>query len=107
MDKLNEYAAMLGADATTVGVWAGAGLILGVILIGRRPLGLFGDLLFGILGGVGGGWAFNKFNIDLGQYVTKVSDSLSENTVALVGAGLEAAVGALVLLILLRLLIRR
>jgi len=107
MEKINEIVAMLGVDLTTAGVWAGAGLVLGVILIGRRPLGLIGDILFGVIGGIGGGWAFNKFEIDLGQYATQISESITPETAALIGAFAEAFVGALVLLVILRILVRR
>jgi uncharacterized membrane protein YeaQ/YmgE (transglycosylase-associated protein family) len=112
MDALNRIAETLGADVNTIGVWAGAGFLLGLIMIGRRPLGLIGDLLLGIIGGAAGGWAFNYFDesvpaIDLGQYAQRVASSLSEQSAGYIGAFAEAFIGAFVLLILARLFVRR
>lgn len=114
MEAVNNFAATyLQTDATTLGIWAGAGFLLGLILIGRRPLGLIGDLLFGIIGGVGGGYLFNRTGLDLDQYVARIAPSLqnadgsmSQNAIY-IGSFAEAFIGALVLLILLRIIIRR
>lgn len=107
METLNQYAAYLGVDAITAGVWIGTGFILGLIMVGKRPLGLLGDLIFGIAGAIGGGWGFIRANIDLGEYATQVAASLDATTAGYVGAAAEAFIGALVILILLRLIIRR
>jgi uncharacterized membrane protein YeaQ/YmgE (transglycosylase-associated protein family) len=117
MEAFNSIAATLGTDINTIGVWAGAGFLLGLIMIGRRPLGLVGDLLLGIIGGVAGGWAFNTFDdrvpaIDLGPYVLNAAaglgvTSLTEVGAAYIGAFFEALIGALVLLIIVRLFVRR
>lgn len=107
MDAINTTLANLGVDAATAGVWAGAGFLLGLILIGRRPLGLLGDLLLGIIGGIAGGFLFNRTGLDLDQYATRIAPSLGEENAAYVGAFAEAFIGALVLLILARVLIRR
>jgi uncharacterized membrane protein YeaQ/YmgE (transglycosylase-associated protein family) len=61
---------------------------------------------------VAGGWAFNRFDenvpaIDLGQYAKQAASSLTDVNAAYIGAFAEAFIGALVLLILARLLIRR
>jgi uncharacterized membrane protein YeaQ/YmgE (transglycosylase-associated protein family) len=118
MEALNSIATALGAESiNTVFVWVGAGFLLGLIMIGRRPLGLLGDLLLGVIGGVAGGWAFLRFAgsvpaIDLSQYVSSLATrvgvtSLTETGADYIGAFLEAFVGALVLLILTRLFVRR
>lgn len=107
MDSLDQYAAYLGVDAITAGVWIATGFLLGLIMIGKRPLGLLGDLFFGIAGAIGGGWGFIRAGIDLGEYATQIAPSLSELNAAYVGAAAEAFIGALVILILLRLVIRR
>ncbi len=107
MDVLNQYAGYLGVDAITAGVWIATGFVLGLIMVGKRPLGLMGDLFFGIAGAVGGGWGFIRANIDLGQYATQVAATLSETSAGYIGAAAEAFIGALVILILLRLVIRR
>ncbi len=61
MEALNNIVATLGVDLTTAGIWLGAGFVLGLIMVGRRPLGLFGDILLGLVGGAAGGWAFERF----------------------------------------------
>ncbi|MGD2133192.1 MAG: hypothetical protein PVI23_10395 [Maricaulaceae bacterium] len=108
MEYVNQAVELLGAgDVTTLAIWAGAGLLLGIILVGRRPLFFIGDVVLGVLGGIAGGWAFNRFGVDLGQYVTQIAPDVSETLAAQIGAGVEAAIGAIVLLILARIVIRR
>lgn len=107
MESLNQYAAYLGVDAITAAVWIGTGFVLGLIMVGKRPLGLLGDLVVGILGAVGSGWGFIQADIDLGDYAAQVAPTLSEPNAGYVGAAAEAFIGALVILILLRLVIRR
>jgi uncharacterized membrane protein YeaQ/YmgE (transglycosylase-associated protein family) len=118
MEALNSIATALGAESiNTVFVWVGAGFLLGLIMIGRRPLGLIGDLLLGIIGGVAGGWVFLKFAgglpaLDLAAHVTNLATrvgvtSLTETSAGYIGAFLEALIGALLLLILTRLFVRR
>jgi uncharacterized membrane protein YeaQ/YmgE (transglycosylase-associated protein family) len=111
MDKVNAalgaVAAALGTDVLTLGVWAGAGFVLSLILIGRRPLGLAGDVLLGVAGGIGGGWAAKRFGIDLSVYALQIAPSLSENAAGVIGAFAEAFVGALIPPVLARLVIRR
>ena len=108
MEYLNQLVEILDAgDLTTLAIWAGAGLALGVILVGRRPLFFIGDVILGVAGGIGGGWAANRFGLDLGQYVSRVAADLPEGMDERIGAGAEAFLGALVLLLLARILIRR
>lgn len=107
MQTLNEAAAYLGVDAITLGVWLGTGFMLGLIMVGKRPLGLLGDLFFGMVGGLGGGWGFVQADIDLAQYASQIAPTLSEQSAGYVGAAAEAFIGALLLLVLLRLVIRR
>jgi len=107
MNAVNDLLAKLGVDATTAGVWLGAGVIVALIMIGRRPLGLFGDLLISILGAVAGGWASGRFGLDLGPQAMRIAPSLTETNAAYVGAFAEAFIGALVLLVVARLVIRR
>lgn len=114
MEALDGIAQQLGAaDSIVLAVWAGTGLVLGLIMIGKRPLGLLGDLLFGIIGGVGGGWLFLKFahprDINLGTLIQEniPVDSLTPENAVYIGAAVEAFIGALVILVILRIIIRR
>jgi uncharacterized membrane protein YeaQ/YmgE (transglycosylase-associated protein family) len=113
METLNNFAASLGVDLIMAGIWLGAGFVLGLIMVGRRPLGLFGDLVIGLIGGGASGYLFHRFGgttIDAGQYVSMLAPSLDDanpNYPAYIGAFAEAFVGALVLLVLVRLFIRR
>jgi uncharacterized membrane protein YeaQ/YmgE (transglycosylase-associated protein family) len=111
LETLDTYSnAWLGVSAITAGIWAGAGFVLGLIMVGRRPLGLFGDILLGLIGGVGAGWALNRFGgemLDLGKYERQIAPSLSEVNAGYIGAFAESFIGALVLLLLIRLFIRR
>jgi uncharacterized membrane protein YeaQ/YmgE (transglycosylase-associated protein family) len=72
-------------------VGAAAGWLAGMIVSGGG-FGLLGDIVVGILGAFAGGWLLPKLGIHLG--------------VGLVSAIASAAIGAVVLLLLLR-LIRR
>jgi uncharacterized membrane protein YeaQ/YmgE (transglycosylase-associated protein family) len=79
-------------------------------MVGRRPLGLFGDIVLGLVGAIGAGWAFVRFGgeaADLGKYARQIAPSLTDANAGYIGAFVEAFIGALVLLILIRLLIRR
>ena len=106
IERLEPITRALGTDPLTLGIWAGAGLVLSLVLIGRRPLGLLGDIVLGVLGGIAGGWAFNRFGVDLGVYATRVAPSLTVEATRHIGAFAEAFVGALALPVLARLLIR-
>jgi uncharacterized membrane protein YeaQ/YmgE (transglycosylase-associated protein family) len=110
-EQLTHFANQIGVrDVTTAGIWLGAGFVLGLIMVGRRPLGLIGDLIAGLVGGAGAGYAFDRFapaSLDLAQYPQKLLHSLSHERAEYVVAFVIAFVGALILLILMRLLIRR
>ncbi len=114
MEVLNNIAAQLGAaDVVVLAIWAGTGLVLGLIMIGKRPLGLLGDMILGAAAGVGGGWAFLNFlhprDINLATLIQEniPLESLTPENAIYIGAAAEAFIGALVILILLRLIIRR
>ena len=106
MERLEPIARALDTDLTTLAIWAGAGFVLSLILIGRRPLGLLGDILLGVLGGIGGGWAFQRFGVDLGAYAAQIAESLSADATRHIGSFAEAFVGALVPTLLARIFIR-
>jgi uncharacterized membrane protein YeaQ/YmgE (transglycosylase-associated protein family) len=84
--------------------WFAAGLAAGSLLGGRRPVGLFGDLIVGVLGGFLGGWAADKTGIRLSDLFEGV---MSQRLAGVVGEFLTALVGALIVLVILRIAIRR
>lgn len=94
-----------GIPATLLAIWFAAGLVAGVLLMGRRPIGFLGDLVVGVLGGFLGGWATTRFGFDLGRYIGGLDDKpeLKANLVEF----LTALIGAIVVLLILRILIRR
>jgi uncharacterized membrane protein YeaQ/YmgE (transglycosylase-associated protein family) len=92
-----------GIPGVTLAIWFAAGLVAGTLLMGRRPVGLLGDLIIGVIGGFLGGWATNRFNIRLADYI----GGLDANLAAYLGEFLTAVIGAVVVLLILRILIRR
>jgi uncharacterized membrane protein YeaQ/YmgE (transglycosylase-associated protein family) len=100
----------VSADYTTLAIWAGAGIVAGALLLGRRPLGFIGDLIVGILGGALGGWGADYAAANLGfDANTMVEGWVPESYASYapyVSTFATAFVGALVLLIIIRLLKR-
>ncbi|MGD2133193.1 MAG: hypothetical protein PVI23_10400 [Maricaulaceae bacterium] len=92
-----------GIAATTWGIWFAAGLVAGALLMGRRPLGFLGDLIIGVAGGMLGGWATGKLGVRLANYI----GGLDEPIRGYLGDFLTALAGAIIVLLVLRLLIRR
>lgn len=103
MDVLNGVE-LFGIPAMTLVIWFAAGLVAGMLLMGRRPIGLLGDLIVGVLGGFLGGWATSKMGIRLADYIGGID---SEEIKAYLGSFLTALIGAVVVLLILRVLIRR
>lgn len=92
-------------DLITIGIWAAAGVVLGaVFLVGRRPLGFIGDVVLGIIGGFLAGFAGVKLGFDFANYIP--ADMVSVDNAARISSFITALIGALVLLILIRLIKR-
>ncbi len=70
-------------------IWVIVGAIVGIVLdtfIGGMRIGLMGAILIGIVGGMVSGWAFSTFGVHF----------LS----GLIGTAIEAAIGAVLLLLI-------
>jgi uncharacterized membrane protein YeaQ/YmgE (transglycosylase-associated protein family) len=103
MDSLTSIE-FFGIPGVTLAVWFAAGLVAGALLMGRRPIGLLGDLIIGVIGGFLGGWVTSRFpEARLSNYIGGVDPAIANY----VGEFLTAVVGAIVVLLILRLLIRR
>ena len=122
MDAINNIT-VFDIPLLTLIIWGLAGAVAGTLLMGRRPIGLLGDLVIGVLGGLLGGWGRVKVpnwiadvvegsNPGLAQsirdfrfarHIGGVSPALAER----IGDFLVALIGAIVVLLLLRMLIRR
>lgn len=92
-----------GIPGVQLATWFAAGLVAGALLMGRRPVGLLGDLVIGVLGGLIGGWATRRFGLDLSQYIGGVDANLARY----IGDFLTAVIGAIVVLLVIRIVIRR
>ena len=95
-------AEIFGIHVLTLAVWTIAGMLAGTLFGGGGP-GLIGRVILGVAGGLGGGWATQAFNVDLSQHVTGFPPGVSTHIVSF----LTALIGALTLLILLRIFTRR
>lgn len=102
MDALTNMV-VFGVPAITLGIWFAAGLAAGVLLMGRRPVGLLGDLVIGVLGGFLGGWATERLGVRFADYISGIDPNLANY----IGEFLTALAGAIIVLIVLRLVIRR
>ncbi len=100
----------VSADYTTLAIWAGAGVVAGALLLGHRPLGFLGDLIVGILGGALGGWGANyaaaNYNFDANAMIQGWVPEAASQYAGYISTFATAFVGALVLLIILRILKR-
>jgi uncharacterized membrane protein YeaQ/YmgE (transglycosylase-associated protein family) len=92
-----------GIPGVTLAIWFAAGLVAGALLMGRRPVGLLGDLIIGVIGGFIGGWVTSRTGVRLSDYIGGVDPTIANYA----GEFLTAVVGAAVVLLILRLLIRR
>lgn len=92
-----------GIPGVTLATWFAAGLVAGALLLGRRPVGLLGDLVIGVLGGFLGGWVTQRFNIRLADYIGGVDPTIANY----IGDFLTAVIGAVVVLLIIRVIIRR
>ena len=107
----------------TLITWAAAGAVAGLLLMGRRPIGLLGDIVIGVLGGFLGGWARVRVpnfiaglventspetaaqirNFHFRDQIGGVSPEIAEH----VGNFIIALLGAMVVLALLRSVMRK
>jgi uncharacterized membrane protein YeaQ/YmgE (transglycosylase-associated protein family) len=102
MDALNTIE-FFGIPGVTLATWFAAGLVAGALLMGRRPVGLLGDLVIGVLGGFLGGWATQATGVRLADYIGGVDPTIA----SYIGDFLTAVIGAVVVLLVLRVVIRR
>jgi uncharacterized membrane protein YeaQ/YmgE (transglycosylase-associated protein family) len=92
-----------GIPAFTLGLWLVAGLVAGALLMGRRPLGLLGDLAVGLIGGFFGGWLMDRMDVKVSDYIDGVNNRIANQ----IGEFFTALVGAIIVLLILRVVIRR
>ncbi len=94
-----------GIELTTLLTWFAAGIVAGILLMGRRPVGFLGDMVIGVLGGLLGGWVTQATGFRLSELIGGMDDNPGLRD--FIGNFLTAVVGAIVVLILLRLIIRK
>ncbi len=92
-----------GIEVTTLATWFAAGIVASFLLMGRRPIGRLGDMIVGVLGGLLGGWASETTGVKLSSLISGLDDGAR----TLVGEFLTAVAGAIVVLLILRVLLRR
>lgn len=95
--------AFFGVPGVTIALWFAAGAAAGTLLMGKRPFGLLGDLVIGVLGGFLGGWATAKTGLRLERYISGIDDGLASTLAEF----LTALIGAIVVLVIIRLVVRR
>ncbi len=94
-------------DALNVGTWALAGLVLAVLFVGgKRPLGFIGDIIMGVIGGFLAGFLGQRIGFDFAEQIA-TSGGLESSTAGYLSSFISGLLGALVLLILLRVFVRR
>lgn len=98
--------AYAGMNPFELAVWIGIGLAAGFIarqiIRGPKPLGLFGDMLIGLIGAFGLGWVLRRFGFDLSEYILRLVPDLSTSIAIWIDVGLTALVGALILRTVMR-----
>lgn len=93
-----------GISFVMIGVWMFIGVIAGGLLPGRRPLGMLGSMIGGVIGALGAGYVVDQFpKLNPAGYISGLPTNITE----MVGALIAALVGALIVLILLRLFVRK
>jgi uncharacterized membrane protein YeaQ/YmgE (transglycosylase-associated protein family) len=92
-----------GVKGVTLAIWAVAGLFAGALVKGRRPLGLLGDLVVGLLGGFLGGAVLEATGFSIADHIQRVPADLTNALAKFI----TALVGAIVVLVVLRFMIRR
>ncbi len=102
INQLNDIQ-FFGIDVVTLGLWIIVGVLAGSLLPGRRPLGLLGSMIGGVLGGLGAGYVIKQYpSLNPAQYISGVDPTIQ----GWIGAFIAALVGAIVVLLLLRIIFR-
>ncbi|MCG8441939.1 MAG: hypothetical protein MI723_09025 [Caulobacterales bacterium] len=96
-------AMVFGIPVVTLGIWILAGMLAGTLFAGGGPVGFIGNVIFGVLGGLVGGWATSTLGINPASFITGVSPEVA----AYGGSFITALFGALILLIVLRFIVPR
>jgi uncharacterized membrane protein YeaQ/YmgE (transglycosylase-associated protein family) len=90
-------------DVFTVGTWAAAGLLIGLLfVVGQRPMGLIGDIILGIFGGFLFGFLGVILKFDFADYMPASTGEYAPR----IASFLAALLGGLTLLVLIRLIKR-
>lgn len=101
---LNAYlnGGIFGVSFVQLTIWVVIGVVAGSLLPKPRPFGLIGSMLGGVLGGLLAGWAVANFPaLNLMNYI----DGIPRNIRDEFGAGLSGFIGAIVVLVLLRMVV--
>ena len=103
MEITDTYAGMhAGVLITWIILTTLAGLIARQIVQGKAHLGLWGDMIIGIVGVFLAGWVMHYFNFDLSQSILAAQPDLPQRVIIWADVLVTSFVGALVLRLLLR-----
>lgn len=91
-----------GIEVVTLATWFAAGIVAGALFMARRPVGFLGDMVVGVLGGLLGGWVTQVTGFRLANLIDGMED---DHLRTFIGDFLTAVAGAIVVLILIRLVI--
>ncbi len=86
-----------------IGLWIAAGVLAGFFVLGRRPLGILGDLIIGVIGGGVAGWVASKSDIMFADFI----DGVDQSTARYIGEFVTALIGAFVVVLLVRVVYAR
>jgi uncharacterized membrane protein YeaQ/YmgE (transglycosylase-associated protein family) len=105
MSFVIEYAGMSAVD---LGIWvllaSIAGAVARQIVQGKPLLGLWGDMVIGLIGAFAVGMGLREFDFDLSEVILNARPGIAPIVAIYVDVFVSALIGALALRILLRLL---
>ncbi len=97
------YASMQASDLITwVLIATAAGVLSRKVVPTPTILGLFGDMLIGVIGAFGVGWLLQQAEIDLSRHVQAVITGMDQPTAVWIDVAIVSFVGALLIRLVLK-----
>lgn len=106
MDPTQSSGDYAGMTFGSLALWIAIGTLAGVLsrklLRAPHTLGHYGDMVIGLLGLFGLGWALRQLDVDLSEYILRWTDNVGVNTAIWIDVAVVAFFGSLLLRLILK-----